>query len=95
MVRYSWPKDGKPGLIVFSGPGVDHGSLRGTVRGSYDDGKTWPWKQMYYEGPSGYSDVNVLPDGRLIVLFEKDGKTKLGFTVLPAPPSTPPAKKKK
>jgi len=26
------------------------------------------------------------------VLFEKDGKSKLGFTILPAPPATPPAK---
>jgi len=25
------------------------------------------------------------------VLFEKDGKSKLGFTVLPAPPAKPPA----
>ncbi len=92
IVRYSWPKDGKPGLIVYSGPGVDRGRLRGTLRGSYDDGKTWPYKRLYYEGGSGYSDVNVLPDGRLIVLFEKDGKHKLGFTVLPAPPATLPGK---
>jgi len=27
--------------------------------------------------------------------WPKDGKTKLGFTVLPAPPATPPAKKDK
>jgi len=26
------------------------------------------------------------------VLFEKDGKIKLGFMILPAPPATPPAK---
>jgi len=24
------------------------------------------------------------------VLFEKDGKSKLGFTILPAPPAAPP-----
>jgi len=24
------------------------------------------------------------------ILFEKDGKDKLGFTVLPAPPAAPP-----
>ena len=25
-----------------------------------------------------------------MVLFEKDGKDKLGFTILPAPPAAPP-----
>ena len=62
------------------------GRVQGTLWASYDDGKTWPWKRQYYQGPSGYSDVGVLPDGRVIVLFEKDGKSKLGFTVLPGPP---------
>ncbi len=90
--RHSWPKDGKPGLILYSGPGVANARAQGTLRGSYDDGKTWPWKLEYYQGPSGYSDVSVLPDGRVIVLFEKDGKSKLGFTILPAPPAEPPSK---
>ena len=80
--RYSWPKDGKPGLILYSGPGVNSARARGTLRGSYDEGKTWPWKLMYYQGPSGYSDIAVLPDGRVAVLFEKDGKSNLGFTIL-------------
>ena len=91
VLRYSWPKDGKPGLILYSGaagPSRSHG----TLFGSYDDGKTWPWKQEYYGGPSGYSDACVLPDGRVAVLFEKDGKDHLGFTIVPAPPATPPAK---
>ncbi|MHA1179357.1 MAG: exo-alpha-sialidase, partial [Alphaproteobacteria bacterium] len=59
--------------------------------GSYDDGKTWPWKKQYYQGGSGYSDACVLPDGRVAVLFEKDGKSKLGFMIVPAPPMTPSA----
>ena len=92
MVRCSWPKDDKPGLIVYSGPGTDQGRYRMTLRGSYDDGKTWPWKQLVYGDGSGYSDVNVLPDGRIILLFEKDGKSSLEFVTMPAPPATPPAK---
>jgi len=87
IVRHSWPKDGKPGLILYSGPGVDAARAQGTLFGSYDDGKTWPWKLVYYEGGSGYSDACVLPDGRVAVLFEKDGKSKLGFTIVPAPPA--------
>ena len=47
---------------------------------------------MYYQGGSGYSDISVLADGRVAVLFEKDGKSKLGFMILPAPPAEPPAR---
>jgi sialidase-1 len=94
MVRHSWPSDGKPGLILFSGQGDVLGP--GTLVGSYDDGKTWTWKQMFYEGPVVYRDLAVLGDGRVIALFEfpgngTDGKSDLGFTILPAPPATPPA----
>ena len=92
VVRHSWPKDGKPGLILYSGPAATRARAQGTLFGSYDDGKSWPWRMLYYEGPSGYSDACVLPDGRVAVLFEKDGKSNLGFTIVPAPPATPPAK---
>ena len=91
IIRHSWPKDGKPGIILYSGPGLATGRVRGTLFASYDDGKTWPWKQVYYQGGSGYSDIAVLPDGRVAVLFEKDGKIKLGFMIVPAPPAAPPA----
>ena len=50
MVRYSWPEDNRPGLIIYSGPGTDQGRTRMTLRGSYDEGKTWPWKQLVYMG---------------------------------------------
>ena len=88
IFRYSWPKDGKPGLILYSGPAGPARS-HGTLFGSYDDGKTWPWKRQYYEGGSGYSDACVLPDGRIAILFEKDGKANLGFMIVPAPPAKP------
>ena len=90
MERHSWPLEGKPGLLLYSGPASVTARARGTLRGSYNEGKTWPWKLEYYQGPSGYSDIAILPDGRVAVLFEKDGKSNLGFTVLPAPPATPP-----
>ncbi len=88
--RHSFPQNGKPGLILYSGPNSETARARGTLRGSYDEGKTWPWKLEYYQGPSGYSDIAVLADGRVAVLFEKDGKSNLGFTILPVPPATPP-----
>ena len=91
--RYSLPKGDKPGLILYSGPGLKKARAQGTLRGSYDEGDTWTWKLQYYQGPSGYSDIAVLPDGRVAILFEWDGKSNLGFTILPAPPAEPPKEK--
>ena len=92
IARHTWPKGDEPGIIIYSGPASLTTRAQGTLFASYDDGKTWPWKQEYYPGPSGYSDIAVLPDGRVAVLFEKDGKADLGFMIVPAPPATPPAK---
>jgi len=77
------------GGILYSGPALAASRAQGTLRGSYDEGKTWLWKLQYYQGLSGYSDIAVLPDGRVAVLFEKDGKSNLGFTIVPAPPAEP------
>ena len=90
VARHTFPHDDQPGLLLYSGPGVEGARAQGTLRGSYDEGKTWPWKLQYYEGGSGYCDITVLSDGRVAVLFEKDGKSTLGFTILPAPPPRSP-----
>jgi len=92
VARYSFPSNGKPGLLLYSGPDSLTARAKGTLRGSFDEGKTWPWTMEYYQGPSGYSDIAVLADGRVAVIFEKDGKSNLGFTILPAPPAIPPRK---
>ena len=94
-MRHSWPKDGRPGILLYSGPGLEQARAQGTLRGSYDEGRTWPWRLTYYQGGSGYSDLAVLADGRVAVLFEKDGKSDLGFTILPAPPGGPPSEVEK
>ena len=90
--RYAWPQDGRPGILLYAGPGLPTGRVRATLWASYDEGKTWPHRQQIYAGGSGYSDIAVLPTGKIIYLFEKDGKQDLGFTVLPAPPVQPPKK---
>ena len=90
-VRYSWPKDGKPGIILFAGPGLPTARARGTLFASYDDGKTWPYKKEIYQGGYGYSDIAVLTNGKIACIFELN-KQDLLFTVFDGPPATPPAK---
>jgi sialidase-1 len=41
-----------------------------TVRLSDDDCKTWTASRLLEDGPSGYSDLAVLPDGTLLCLYE-------------------------
>ncbi|MEU2084352.1 sialidase family protein [Streptomyces albus] len=51
-----------------------------TVKLSCDDGRTWPVKKVIDSGPAGYSTLTVLPDGRVGLLYERDGYRYLTYT---------------
>ena len=69
ILRYSWAKDGKPGVILFAGPqGRERSRL--TVWMSEDDGKTWKHRQLVFDGPAAYSNLVALPDGMVGLLCE-------------------------
>jgi sialidase-1 len=87
--RVRWADDGKPGVIAFSNPAYPW-RTHVMVRYSYDDGKTWPAGRMIYPHTSAYSDLAVLPDGRVAVMLEKDWWGSLGLAILPAPPIDAP-----
>jgi sialidase-1 len=40
------------------------------VRLSRDDGRTWPAARLIHEGPSAYSSLARLADGRIALLYE-------------------------
>lgn len=74
ILRYSWPdeKSGEKSRLLFSSPrGAKRSKLN--VWCSYDEGKTWPVAKEIHAGGSAYSNLVALPDGRIGVLFEKDG----------------------
>ena len=67
--------DAFPGpLLLHSAPDTDyraHSARRDlTVWASRDDGLTWPVHRLLRAGPSAYSDLAVLPDGRVICVYE-------------------------
>jgi sialidase-1 len=69
ILRYSWAKDGKPGIILYAGPnGKERERL--TVWGSEDDGKTWKYKRLVYHGTAAYSNLVALPEGQVGLLCE-------------------------
>lgn len=41
-----------------------------TLRGSKDEGVTWPFSKVIHPGPSGYSALAVMPNGDIACLFE-------------------------
>lgn len=65
--------NGRP-LIAFSNPADPKERRRMTVRWSADDGKTWPWSIVVWEGQSAYSCLSCLPDGTVLLLYERGEK---------------------
>lgn len=56
-----------------------------TVKVSFDDGKTWPVKKVIYSGPSAYSCLTAMRDGKVGLLYENGVDTpyeKMSFVPL-------------
>jgi sialidase-1 len=82
MVRLST----KPNRLLFANPdnlaradgkeqeGKGRDRKNVTVQLSYDESKTWPVKRPIDTGYSGYSDLAVLPDGTILLLYERSGE---------------------
>lgn len=71
IVRYM-PSDNTVGnrMLLFANPASTQVRENMTVRISEDDGETWSMAKTVYKGPSAYSSLTVLPDGRVGLLFE-------------------------
>ncbi|HPI72277.1 MAG TPA: sialidase family protein, partial [bacterium] len=63
------------GILLFSNPASDSSRTNMTLRASNDDGKTWPVFYRLHAGPSAYSDLAVLADGRIACLYEAGAKS--------------------
>jgi sialidase-1 len=81
--RYRWSEGDQPGIILFSNPARKWRDFL-MLRMSYDDGKTWPDARIVFPYTTAYSDIAVLADGRIGVLFERDNHTKIDLAILPA-----------
>ena len=56
--------------ILFSNPASETERVKMTVRASFDEGAGWSHGRLLNNGPSGYSDLATLPDGRIGCLYE-------------------------
>ncbi len=83
LSRYSFAEDqslGGKSRIIFSTPGP--GRSNGTVKMSYDNGKTWPVSKLIIPGPFAYSVLTPVKPGEMGILYEvNSGQIKtLRFT---------------
>ena len=83
-------KEGTP-LLAFSNPASAVSRTAMTVRLSFDEGKTWQWRQVLHPGPSAYSNLVNLSNGGLACLFEAGEKSPYEGIVFRKVPLSSPA----
>jgi len=74
------PSEKEKGAVLFVNPDSrnieKHPRQNLTAKISYDNGHTWPAQLVLNEGPSGYSDLAVAPDGTIYCLYETNTVSK-------------------
>lgn len=71
--------------ILFSNPASMDKREKITIKLSKDNGKTWPYAELIYPGPSAYSDLVNLSGGNIGLLFEygeNNPYENIGFIVV-------------
>ena len=79
ILRYSDPLDGRRSRLLFANPASATERVDGTVRLSYDEGRTWPVSRTVHAGPFAYSCLTTLPDHGIGLLYERDGYGRIAF----------------
>jgi sialidase-1 len=61
---------GEEQLLLFSNPASQTRRVNMTVKMSSDEGRSWPASLVLHKGPSAYSSLEALSDGKLACLYE-------------------------
>lgn len=75
ILRHSW----EPSIIAFANPATQEGRHSGTIRLSYDEGKTWPTAKLVYKDSFAYSCLVSLSADTIGLLFEADNYGRIVF----------------
>jgi sialidase-1 len=59
-------------VLLFSNAASTTSRSKGTVRVSYDDGRTWPVSRPFHSAGMAYSTLATLPNGAIGLLYEPD-----------------------
>lgn len=82
LVRHSWPTKDQAGLLLFSNPASRTEREDLVLRGSRDNGKTWPISKSIKPGDAAYSHIAILPDGGIALAYETEAYGKIVFTTV-------------
>ena len=88
ILRYSWKTDDTKSRILFCNPANQKSRSGGLLRVSEDEGKSWTWSKEIYAGQFAYCCLTKMSDGRVGVLFEKDGYKTISFAAISIPESS-------
>ncbi len=77
FLRYAFGTEGGKNVILFSNPASKKNRTNGTLRVSYDEGRTWPEAFPIDSGRFAYSCLAKLPSGAIGCLYETG--TKFGY----------------
>lgn len=67
-------------VLLSSNPGSTTARVDLTISASFDGGHTWPKHTLIHKGPSAYSDITVMRDGMLGIVFERGSNGGIVFT---------------
>lgn len=71
LIRYSSTLDGSPrDRLLFANPASQSARVQMTIRMSEDEGQTWTVSRQIDSRPAAYSDMAVLADGTVGLLYE-------------------------
>ncbi len=76
----SFPGNREQNMILFSNPSHQKKRIKGTIRLSLDNGKTWKWSRSVYRGSFAYSCLVALSNNEFGILFERDDYSKISYT---------------
>ncbi|MBL8826031.1 MAG: exo-alpha-sialidase, partial [Planctomycetaceae bacterium] len=82
LIRFAWPGENRQSVLLFANPGHSTKRAQTTVRASFDEGHTWPVSRLIDPGSSGYTCLTRLADGRVGLIYERDGYKRLSFVAL-------------
>ena len=83
IIRYQPSKKGSKSILLFSNANSAESRSNMTVRYSEDEGETWSSGKTIYKGGSAYSDMTVLANGEVGLIFEKDDHKENVFVKFP------------
>jgi sialidase-1 len=86
LERLSSKADGGKNRLLFSNPASGYreerhpyGRFNLSVRLSYDEGRSWPVTKTVYPFASSYSDLAVLPDRSIGLIYERGPQESLHY----------------